>query len=298
MNNGVGDMHKLPAYTKTRIAPTPSGFLHLGNILSFAITAALARKTGAKILLRIDDLDRERANKPYIQDIFDTLIFLNIPWDEGPRNTNEFENGFSQLQRIELYNEALNQLADEKLVYACNCSRTQLAANTCGCQNKQIPLSTSDVSWRLITDARELLVKTLNDDAIVSALPAEMSNFIVKKKDGSPAYQLTSMVDDVFYSVDLIVRGQDLWPSTMAQLQLARVLGKSAFQDIAFFHHPLLMESSGKKLSKSAGATSIKFLRESGKSADDVYTLIASMLGINEKVDTWQQLREIAVSIS
>src|SRR5579872_3698555 len=71
---------QVPHFSKTRLAPTPSGFLHLGNVLSFAITAAIAAKTGAKILLRIDDLDRDRVNRDYVQDIFDTLNFLEIPW--------------------------------------------------------------------------------------------------------------------------------------------------------------------------------------------------------------------------
>jgi glutamyl/glutaminyl-tRNA synthetase len=290
-------MDNLTAYVKTRIAPTPSGFLHLGNILSFAITAALAGKTGAKILLRIDDLDRVRANKLYIQDIFDTLTFLGIPWDEGPKNPNEFENDFSQSHRMRLYNNVLDQLADEKLVYACSCSRTQLAVNSCDCQNKQIPLSAPDVSWRLIGDDRKLSVKTLNGNITRSEFPAEMKNFVVKKKDGFPAYQLTSMVDDIFFGVDLIVRGQDLWPSTLAQMQLANVLGKNEFKNIAFYHHPLLMEGSGKKLSKSAGSTSIKFLLESGKSAADIYSLIGSMLAIEQKIENWQQLGEIAIEL-
>ncbi len=90
----------IPNYKKTRIAPTPSGFLHLGNVLSFSITAALAKKHSAKILLRIDDLDRARANDQYLQDIFDTLNFLEIPWDEGPRNVNEFKNAYSQAHRM------------------------------------------------------------------------------------------------------------------------------------------------------------------------------------------------------
>src|ERR1700761_4059345 len=97
-------------FKKTRIAPTPSGFLHLGNILSFAITAALAAQSNAKILLRIDDFDRERTNKLYIQDIFDTLNFLEIPYHEGPRNMHEYETEYSQIHRMPLYTAALQQL--------------------------------------------------------------------------------------------------------------------------------------------------------------------------------------------
>src|SRR5579863_6846848 len=106
-------------FDKTRIAPTPSGFLHLGNVLSFAITAAIAEKTGAKILLRIDDLDRDRVNREYVEDIFDTLNFLQIPWDEGPRNYKEYESEYSQLYRMDLYQVALQQLKDSGQVFAC-----------------------------------------------------------------------------------------------------------------------------------------------------------------------------------
>ena len=108
-------------FHKTRIAPTPSGYLHVGNVLSFAVTALLAQKSGAKTLLRIDDLDQPRVNKLYLQEIFDTLNFLEIPWDEGPRNLKEFDSDYSQLHRMPLYMQALKQLADEKLVFACSC---------------------------------------------------------------------------------------------------------------------------------------------------------------------------------
>lgn len=84
-----------PIFKRTRIAPTPSGYLHLGNILSFALTVTLARQTRANILLRIDDLDRERADRLYVQDIFDTLNFLEIPWDEGPRDYEEYKSDWS-----------------------------------------------------------------------------------------------------------------------------------------------------------------------------------------------------------
>jgi len=278
-------------FSKTRIAPTPSGFLHLGNVLSFAITASLARESGAKLLLRIDDLDQARVNKEYIHDIFDTLNFLEIPWDEGPRNAKEFEESYSQLHRMDLYNAALKQLADGGFVFSCTCSRKQ---TDCTCMDKQIPLATENASWRLITGGYpKLSVKNYNGEIIKAALPAEMQNFIVKKKDGFPAYQLTSVIDDLFYGVDLIVRGDDLWPSTLAQHELALALSKNAFGDIAFYHHPLLMEASGKKLSKSAGATSVKYLRESGKKAEDVYQLIASIVGINETIAGWRSLAAI-----
>ena len=264
----------------TRIAPTPSGFLHLGNVLSFAITASLARETGAKILLRIDDIDRARATSPYLQDIFDTLNFLGVEWHQGPRNIAEFEENYSQLHRMHLYNAALTQLAGNNLVYACSCSRQQIQnsggelASLCNCVNLHIPLKTENVNWRLKTRLNDVLyIKDINGTVTQAALPPDMHNFVIKKKDGFPAYQLTSVVDDLYYGVDLIVRGQDLWPSTLAQQALAQALGTDKFKDIAFHHHPLLTEPSGKKLSKSAGAASIHHLRESGKTAAEILAL-------------------------
>lgn len=281
-------------FKRTRIAPTPSGFLHLGNVLSFALTAAMARHTGARILLRIDDMDRERAGREYVQDIFDTLHFLEIPWDEGPRDHDEFEKEFSQLHRLQLYEKALLQLKES--VFACTCSRAQiLSASPDGvypgtCRNKGIPLDAKDACWRLQTDDRELTVKTVEQKTITAILPGSMKDFIVRKKDGFPAYQLTSLVDDLYWQVDLVVRGEDLWPSTLAQQYLATVLGKPVFSDIHFLHHSLLAGKDGQKFSKSAGATSIQFLRKEGKRPADIYGMIAEMMSLPGPVKDWESL--------
>src|SRR5437879_13356539 len=120
-----------------------------------------------------------------------------------------------------------------------------------------------------------------------------MRKFIVKRKDGLPAYQLASVVDDLFYGVNLVVRGEDLWPSTLAPHVLAKALRRDNFHNITFYHHPLLKETSGKKLSKSAGSTAVHYLRENGKTPADIYTLITAMLGINKTINNWQQLSEI-----
>ncbi len=277
-------------FNKTRIAPTPSGFLHIGNALSFALTAALARKTGAKILLRIDDLDQERVNIMYVQDIFDTLTFLNIPWDEGPRDVADYKKNWSQLHRADSYKSALQQLQEQGDVFACQCSRKQIDGRIYPgtCRHLAIPLDMPNTNWRLYTDEKELNIHMLNDGIIKTKLPAEMKDFIVRKKDGFPSYQVASLLDDLYFGVDLVVRGEDLYPSTIAQHYLASVLKKDAFQHITFHHHPLLVEPGGKKLSKSAGATSIKYLREQGKTAEDVYVEIGRMLGYSEDLRSFQ----------
>jgi glutamyl-tRNA synthetase len=286
-----------PSFKKTRIAPTPSGFLHLGNVLSFAITAAMARTTGANIVLRIDDLDRERVDNRYVQDIFDTLDFLDIPRDEGPANLLEFESTYSQLHRMDLYRRALQQLKEGGHVFACNCSRAEILRQSPDgiypgtCRNKNIPLDTENTSWRLHTSsAKELSVKTLSGHMIKADLPASMQDFIVRKKDGFPAYQLTSVLDDLYYGIDLVVRGEDLWPSTLAQHYLSLLLKQDAFLNSTFYHHPLLAGPSGEKLSKSAGDTSVQWLRKQGSKPADVYNRIASALGIEAPVENWQAL--------
>ncbi len=273
-------------FNKTRIAPTPSGFLHIGNALSFALTAVLARKNGAKILLRIDDLDQERVNIAYVQDIFDTLNFLNIPWDEGPRDVEDYKKNWSQLHRADSYKSALQQLQEQGLVFACQCSRKQIEGRIYPgtCRHLSIPLDTPNTSWRLYTDEKELTINTLNNGMVKTKLPAEMKDFIVRKKDGYPSYQLASLLDDIHFGVDLIVRGEDLYPSTIAQHYLASALQKDAFQHITFHHHSLLMGPGGQKLSKSAGATSIKYLREQGETAEDVYAQIGRMIGVGEEL--------------
>jgi len=276
------------SFYKTRIAPTPSGYLHIGNALSFLLTADVAKKAGAKLLLRIDDLDRARIRKEYVTDIFDTLRFLQIEWDEGPQNVAEYESDWSQVHRMHLYEAALQQLKSAGRVYACTCSRAQLqqaAIYTCPCREKRLPLDTPGASWRLITNAEQpLTVRTLAGKVITTHLPAAMQSFVVRKKDSYPAYQLSSLIDDEYFGIDAIVRGQDLWNSTLAQQYLAQVLGKTFFQRVVFYHHPLVMDAGGQmKLSKSAGATSIRHLRMQGKRREEVLKMLEHCMNAHGK---------------
>jgi len=281
-------------FRRTRIAPTPSGYLHLGNAYSFKLTADLARHTGAKILLRIDDLDRERVEERYVQDIFDTLHFLGIPWDEGPRDRTDFGQTWSQLHRMRLYRRALEELRQQGVLFACACSRTQIARESAGgaypgtCRDKGLSLDMPDVSWRVRTDMQRELTMRMTDGTVSNGqlvetkwtgpLDGSIKDFVVRKKDGLPAYQLTSLVDDLHFGVDLIVRGQDLWSSTLAQLYLAKLLpGGMAFASVVFKHHALFTDAGGNKLSKSAGAASIQFLRGEGKTPGEIFGMMGQI---------------------
>lgn len=284
-------------FHKTRFAPTPSGYLHLGNVFSFALTAALAERSGAGILLRIDDMDRERANPDYIQDSFDTLRFLDLPWTEGPQNALELEERYSQRYRLDLYKQALNKLLDTGLVYACNCSRAHiLKQNSNGaypgtCRHKGLSLDAPDVAWRLNTEAAETVsVKMPDGHFIKAALPADVQDPIIRKKDGFPAYQLSSVVDDVYFGIDLVVRGYDLWPSTLVQLYIASLLKEDHFLNASFHHHSLLLDAYQRKLSKSAGDTSVHYLRKQGFSAEEVYARLGKELQLSTEIKHWRNL--------
>ena len=153
------------ALLKTRLAPTPSGFLHLGNAFNIITTVLIAHLEGAKILLRVDDLDQARYRREYADDIFQTLEFLGISWDEGPGGVGELEQKWSQKYRINLYRDYLAQLAEKDLLFACECSRNEIAAISPDgiypgtCIDKKIPLQTTGTSWRLLTGDQNLTVR-------------------------------------------------------------------------------------------------------------------------------------------
>ncbi len=242
----------------TRFAPTPSGFLHIGNQFSFAITALVAEREDAQILLRIDDLDNARFRQEYLENIFATLEILDLNWQIGPKNPQDFIDNFSQQKRLFLYQNYLEKLWQKELVFACKCSRKDLQDRKEGgcaknCHKKKYPKETKNAAWRIKTDDRKLTVKTWPNGEIQTQIPKEMKDFVVRRKDGIPAYQLASLADDLHFGVNLIVRGADLWPSTLAQLFLAEILEEKEFLTAHFFHHTLIKNWRGEKLSKSAG---------------------------------------------
>ncbi len=266
------------SFAKTRLAPTPSGYLHLGNAYSFLLTAALAKRHGSKILLRIDDIDRGRTRDAYVTDIFDSLAFLQVEWDEGPKTAADFHQHFSQHLRMPLYKTLLQRLVATGKIYACACSRKQLTEqgghDAANCRARKLSLDTPNVAWRIDTDdAGPISVRTLDGTTRIGHLEAGTSDFIIRKRDGGPAYQIASLADDLFFGVDLIVRGDDLWTSTLSQLFLARLLGEQGFLDATFHHHGLLTDDANRKLSKSEGATSLRFLRNNGLDYEGIFEL-------------------------
>jgi glutamyl/glutaminyl-tRNA synthetase len=271
---------------KTRIAPTPSGYLHLGNVLSFAITWALARQQQGIVALRIDDLDNTRFRPEYLQDIFDTLDFMGIDYDEGPRNPQDFQENYSQLLRVPTYQAQLDKLVQQGMVYACPCSRSQIASVSpqglypLTCRNEQLSLDTPNAAWRVhIPDDTVITFHDLLLGNCTVPLPLEMPDFVVRRKDGIPAYQIASIADDLTMNVNLIVRGEDLMLSTAAQLFLAQHIGATAFTNAQFVHHPLISSHGGNKLSKSDDALSLTEMRKAGLTPKQLWEKLAELLG-------------------
>lgn len=264
---------------KTRYAPTPSGYLHLGNLYSFILTAILARDSGASILLRIDDMDRERFRPEYLQNIFETLRYFDLPWQEGPENSADFLHSWSQQHRMDSYTKALDELRQKGLLYACACTRTDLqkAGLLSGCIgncSSRYTLDDPDLNWRYRTPEQ-------------SSFPVSMKDFIVRKRDGLPAYQLCSVVDDALFGINLVVRGVDLLESSIAQIALSHSLENNSYATAVHIHHALLTDKAGHKLSKSEGAKSLHTLLKNGCTPSQLLSQLAKRCSINHTVLHW-----------
>jgi glutamyl-tRNA synthetase len=267
------------------LAPTPSGYLHVGNALNFLITSRLARSTGARVLLRIDDLDAERVRPEYLEDIFHSLEWLGIDWDEGPSGPDDFRANWSQQLRLPQYHALLGSLRDKGMLYACDCSRSALrdlapsGRYTGVCRDRGLELDAPDVTWRLnIGEAAVVQVPDLFGKAIPVDLVQNMGDPVLRQRNGRPAYQLASLADDVQFGTTFVVRGMDLLPSSACQLHIARLLGLSTFGQVRFLHHPLITDEAGQKLSKSAGAGSLKAMREAGADLTELHEMADRML--------------------
>lgn len=274
--------------SRVRLAPTPSGYLHAGNALNFILNWLAARlHPGARVLLRIDDLDADRKRPEYVQDIFDTLHWLGLDWDDGPRDVADFEQNWSQHLRLPLYRQALDELRAAGCLFACGKSRRDLEPY----QGKYPPefrdqglsLDAPDVAWRIRTP---------------EGFP--LPDFIVRRRDGIPAYQLASVVDDLHFGITHVIRGADLEDSTAAQLFLAECLGRPDFSRIAFLHHPLLKDEGGIKLSKSAGASALRHWRETGRTPAPVFQQAGLWLGLKTDgvLSARDLLREMARNLT
>lgn len=280
---------------RCRLAPSPTGPLHLGNARSLLLAWLHARLLEATLVMRMEDLDLPRVKKGAAQGILDDLHWLGLDWDEGPDVGGPLGD-YTQSRRDPLYQVALDRLAARGLVFPCYCSRKDIerAASaphghtltypgTCrsldeaGRVAAQARHPDRKPGYRLVVPDRVITVA----DAVLGPqqqdLRAEVGDFVVRRSDRLFAYQLAVTVDDALMGITHLLRGEDLFASTPRQVYLWELF---AYPTPAFWHVPLLLDADGRKMSKRDGSASIAEFREAGGSAQQLVGRLAASLGL------------------
>ena len=257
----------------TRFAPSPTGYLHLGHIVNAIYTWGMARAMDGRVVLRIEDHDRIRSRPQFVDALLEDLDWLGFSADEGRTPL------LRQSDRDEAYRAALDVLRTRGRVYACDCSRTEIGGERYSgrCRDRGLP-ETSGRGLRVRIDPGPASAFDLLKGSLAQVPYEQCGDLLVKDRDGQWTYQFAATVDDWQQDVTLVIRGADLESSTGRQVALARLLGRN--EPPIFLHHPLILDSKGRKLSKSAGDTGVRELRARGMSPADVIGLAASSVGL------------------
>lgn len=253
-----------------RYAPSPTGEMHLGNAWTALLAWLHARSHGGQFVLRMEDLDPDRSKPAYEAQLIHDLRWLGLDWDEGP-DVGGGCGPYRQSERFPLYRQALAELQQAGRLYACRCTRAQLSAGAPHPGEQGRPYSGACRTLGLLIDGRQALrvvvptgVYGFHDEArgwFEQPLRAAVGDFVVRRADGVPAYQLAVVVDDAAMGITYVVRGDDLLDSTPRQLFLYEALGLRAPQ---FLHLPLLVDPEGRRLSKRQRDLSLAALRAAG----------------------------------
>jgi glutamyl-tRNA synthetase/glutamyl-Q tRNA(Asp) synthetase len=255
-------MSKMPVVT--RFAPAPTGFLHLGHVWNaIEVWRAARADPDGRVLLRIEDHDRQRSRNEYEQAILEDLEWLGFAADAPP---------VRQSERNLIYSDALDSLRRRGLVYACACSRADLDGQRYPgtCADKNLP-EAQGLSLRIRLDPTVERFDDLRLGPQTQCPSEQCGDLLARDRQGNWTYQFAVVVDDWTQGVNLVVRGEDLLDSTGRQIHLARLLGRPA--PPRFLHHALLMKSPAQKLSKSDGDTGVRELRAKGCGPAEVRTL-------------------------
>ena len=275
----------------TRFAPSPTGYLHLGHVANAIHVWGVAQARNGRVLLRLEDHDRGRCRPEYEAAIFEDLEWLGLEPDVGL--PGEFQSGrspFRQSDNDSRYAFALQQLGTKFRVYACNCSRKDIAGESDvpdqetrypgRCRDRNLAAQegrgirvTMEPGTERFTDI--LLGEQRQDPH------AQCGDVLLKDRMGNWTYQFAVTVDDLEQNVDLVIRGQDLLASTGRQIRLARMLGRS--NPPSFMHHALIRHGSGAKLSKSNRDTGVRALRGAGMSPGWVLGKAAHLTGLTDR---------------
>ncbi len=271
-----------------RFAPSPNGFLHLGHAYSALLNFHLARDSGGRFLLRIEDIDRGRARPEYEAAIYEDLAWLGLSWETPVRRQSE---------HFDDYAAALEQLDALGLLYACDCKRSDIAhvaasrpdwprdpdgaphyPGTCRDKPRRPAreiLAQGGVALRLdMAKAAALAGEGLSwreGSQVVAADPTQWGDVVLARKDTPASYHVAVVLDDALQGVSEVVRGRDLFHATSLHRLLQRLL---TLPEPAYFHHGLILDEAGEKLAKSRASKTLRALRAEGASAGQVREMV------------------------
>ena len=249
---------------KTRFAPSPTGYLHVGGARTALFSWLHARKHGGRFVLRIEDTDRERSTNESVNAILEGMTWLGLEYDEGP---------FYQTDRLDRYNEVIDSLLEQGLAYCCNCSQERLdALREQQMQAKLKPRYDGHCRGAGVSESEPHVIRFRNppdgavvvDDCVrgkVAFDNGELDDLIIRRTDGTPTYNLSVVVDDMDMGVNVVIRGDDHLNNTPRQINILAALGQEA---PTYAHVPMILGDDGSRLSKRHGAVSVMEYRNQG----------------------------------
>lgn len=249
---------------RTRFAPSPTGYLHIGGARTALFSWLYARKHGGKFVLRIEDTDLERSTAESVNAILEGMTWLGMEYDEGP---------LYQTDRFERYDEVIQQLLDSGHAYRCNCSKERLETlreqqmvrkekprYDGHCRDRQIdPNQPHVIRFRNPLDGDVVVDDIIRDKVIIHN--RELDDLVIRRTDGSPTYNLTVVVDDLDMNITHVIRGDDHINNTPRQINILKALGAEIPK---YGHVPMILGEDGARLSKRHGATSVVQYRDEG----------------------------------
>jgi glutamyl-Q tRNA(Asp) synthetase len=276
---------------RTRFAPAPTGYLHLGHLVNAMHVWGIARAYGGQVALRVEDHDRTRSRAEFEVALLDDLDWLGLEPDLFVPATfrhDPISHPARQSNQGRRYADALRTLASQGVVYACRCTRRdieRLVPHVAGeeprypgtCRDADVPAQES-FARRVRLDPHPYGFDDVRLGAMTQTPAAQCGDLLVRDRHAQWTYQFAVTVDDIVHEIDVVIRGEDLLASTGRQRQLADLLGRS--RPLTFLHHTLLVHPDGRKLSKASRDTSLRELRAGGATAAELFGVAAHRAGL------------------
>ncbi len=297
---------------KTRFAPSPTGYLHLGNVRTALFNALLARRWGGRFLLRIEDTDPERSRPEYVAALLEDLRWLGLDWREGPQIGGPHEP-YAQSARGAIYAQYYQQLADSKRAYPCFCTPAELALSRKAQLTVGRPPRYAGVCARLSEAERQARLERDPRPTLRFRVPAgrmveftdlvrgpqrfasdDIGDFVIRRADGTPQFFFANAVDDALMEITHVLRGEDHLANTPRQLLVLEALALPAPR---YGHLALIVGADGGPLSKRAGDLSVRELRAAGYLSEALLNYLAR-LGHSYERDVWMEPAELAAGFA